>query len=61
VIAANSGDYVYPRDVRVNPGTERLYVLTAGAAVGIWDAKELFEFDLKSRRLLTPCLFPSLL
>lgn len=52
ILAANSGDYVYPSDVRFNAETSRLYVKTQGLAGGIWPTTDLFEYDLSERRLL---------
>jgi hypothetical protein len=51
-VAARSGDYVYPADVRVSSNGTILYVKTAGLGAGILHETWLFEYDLASRRQL---------
>jgi hypothetical protein len=53
VVAARSGDYVYPADVRVSPNGTTLYVKTAGLGAGIVSETWLFEYDLTSRSQLS--------
>ena len=52
VIAAQPGDYVYPGDVRVSSGNDRLYVKAHGAAGGIREETWLYEYDLRARKQL---------
>jgi len=47
------GDYIYPTDVRVNAGRDRLYVKARGSAGGIWEETWLFEYDLRNRKEVT--------
>ncbi|MGA2230801.1 MAG: hypothetical protein ABSH22_07870 [Tepidisphaeraceae bacterium] len=50
---ANAGDYVYPKEIRINPATERLFVLAEGVAMPFgWHDTQLFEFDLRMRKQL---------
>jgi hypothetical protein len=63
VPAAVPGDYVYPADVRINDGHDRLYVKASGSAGGIWEETWLYEYDLKNRRqvrkqLVDPSVLP---
>jgi hypothetical protein len=50
VVVANAGDYVYPRDVRLDGAHDLLYVKTAGLGAGLLEETLLFEYDLASRR-----------
>jgi hypothetical protein len=50
VTAVNDGDYIYPSDVRLNGGHDRVYVKTRGSAGGIWEQTWLHEYDLQNRR-----------
>ena len=52
VVAVDPGDYIYPRDVRLNGAKDRLYVKASGAAAGIWEETWLYEYDLRHRRQL---------
>ena len=53
VVAANAGDYIYPSDVRLDqPPHDFLYVKASGLGAGIWQETWLFEFDLRSQKLL---------
>ena len=52
VVAANAGDYIYPADVRVNLGKDLLYVEASGLGGGIWQETWLFDYDLRSQKLL---------
>jgi hypothetical protein len=52
-VAANSGDYIYPADVRFDHDRELLYVKTSGTpAVSFWRGPQtwVFEYDLGARR-----------
>jgi hypothetical protein len=51
-VAASSGDYVYPTDVRVSADDRVLYVKTSGLGAGIWQETWLFEYDLADRKQL---------
>jgi hypothetical protein len=49
-IAADPGDYIYPADVRLDRGNERLYVKASGSPAGFGgDQSWLFEYDLSQR------------
>jgi hypothetical protein len=49
--AANSGDYIYPADVRFAPGKDLLYIKTSGAPAAFGEPQTwLFEYDLRQRR-----------
>lgn len=50
MVAVDPGDYIYPKDVRLNDAHDRLYVKASGAAGGIWDETWLYEFDLVGRK-----------
>jgi hypothetical protein len=50
VVAVAPGDYIYPKDVRLNDAHDRLYVKASGAAAGIWAETWLYEYDLLERR-----------
>ena len=50
VIAVRPGDYIYPGDVRLNGGHNRLYVKASGLAAGIWAETWLYEYDLLKRK-----------
>ena len=50
VVAVDAGDYIYPDDVRLNEGRDRLYVKASGLAGGIWHETRLYEYDLVKRR-----------
>ena len=52
-VAASAGDYVYPSDVRMNAQGNLLYVKASGIAAGIWQETWLFEYDLRTERLVT--------
>jgi hypothetical protein len=49
-VAASSGDYVYPADLRLDAASTMLYVKTDGVAGGLWRETWLFQYDLSSRR-----------
>jgi len=50
-VAANSGDYIYPSDVRYDRELNRLYVRTSGRPPAFGgDQTWLFEYDLQRRR-----------
>lgn len=51
-VVANTGDYIYPSDVRFEPPSGRLYVIARGLAGAILYRSYLIEFDLHERRLL---------
>ena len=50
-VVANSGDYIYPSDVRIG-SPDRLYVKTSGTAAGLWRETWLFEYDLQRVKTL---------
>jgi hypothetical protein len=50
--AARPGDYIYPKDVRFDAREELLYVKADGLAGGMYRETLLFEYDLRSQRLL---------
>ncbi len=50
--ADNAGDYIYPSDVRLDPGSDLLYVKASGLAAGIWQETWLFEYDLRGQKLV---------
>jgi hypothetical protein len=50
--AVQPGDYIYPRDVRVNEARDLLYVKARGLAGGISDETWLYECDLQKRKQL---------
>ena len=49
---ADSGDYVYPSDIREDVSKEQLFVKTQGLAAGLSEETWLFQYDVGSRRLL---------
>jgi hypothetical protein len=49
---ADSGDYVYPSDIREDLSKEQLIVKTEGLAAGLSEETWLFQYDVRSRRLL---------
>lgn len=49
-IAARSGDYVYPADVRYNAENEVLFIKTSGLAGGITQQTWLFQYDLNTHQ-----------
>jgi hypothetical protein len=63
-IAANSGDYIYPADVRFAAARDLLYVKTSGAPAAFGENQTwLFEYDLRQRRqtarvLVDPTVLP---
>ena len=52
VLVVDPGDYIYPDDVRLNDGRDRLYVKASGAAGGISVETWVYEYDLVEQRLL---------
>jgi len=50
IVAANAGDYVYPRDVRLSRAHDLLYVKVAGLSGGLLEETLLYEYDLGGRR-----------
>ena len=50
IVAVKPGDYIYPKDVRLNNRRDRLFVKASGLAAGIWDETWLYEFDLLERK-----------
>ncbi len=53
VVAINPGGYIYPADLRINADHNLLYVKASGLAGGIQQQTWIFEYDLRSQRLLT--------
>ena len=52
IIAADPTDYIYPTDVRMDRHAGRLYVKANGLAVLSGEETWLFEFDVRSQRIL---------
>ena len=52
VVAVRPGDYIYPVDVRLDSLHDHLYVRASGLAAGIWQQTWLFQYDLRSKRLI---------
>jgi hypothetical protein len=52
VVAASAGDYIYPSDVRIKAQSDLLYIKASGLAGGMRQQTWLFEYDLRSERLL---------
>jgi hypothetical protein len=52
MVAARSGDYIYPKDVRLDPGHRILFIKTSGVLAWFGDPHKtlLDEFDLLARR-----------
>ena len=50
VVAVQPGDYIYPKDVRLNSSHDRLFVKASGLASGIWNETWLYEYDLLKRK-----------
>jgi hypothetical protein len=51
IIAANAGDYIYPTDVRLNSGSDTLFVKASGITAAFSQPQTwLFEYDLNSRK-----------
>lgn len=51
-IAVSPGDYIYPADLRVDLSSGLLYVKARGLAAGISKETWLFEYDLRSQKLV---------
>ena len=50
-VAANAGDYIYPADVRLDPGSDTLYIKASGITAAFSQPQTwLFEYDLNNRR-----------
>jgi hypothetical protein len=61
-VVANSGDYVYPSDVRVDNSRDIMYVKTSGLGGGLRQETWLFEYDLaKHSRLRVARVDPTVL
>lgn len=52
-VVANTGDYVYPADVRTSADNVRVYVKAEGLAGGFSQETWLFEYDLTQLKQLT--------
>jgi hypothetical protein len=51
LVAANAGDYIYPADVRLNPGSDTLFIKASGITAAFSQPQTwLFEYDLNSRK-----------
>jgi hypothetical protein len=52
MVAAGSGDYVYPKDVRLAPDHRVLFIKTSGVVPWFGNPQKtfLYEFDLQARR-----------
>lgn len=51
IVAANAGDYIYPADVRLNPGSDTLFIKASGITAAFSQPQTwLFEYDLNARR-----------
>ena len=51
LVAANAGDYIYPADVRQNPGSDTLFIKASGITAAFSQPQTwLFEYDLNSRK-----------
>jgi hypothetical protein len=46
------GDYVYPRALRIDRRTSRVYGMASGLASGIKSTTKIFGYDLAARRLV---------
>ena len=63
-IAAKSGDYIYPADVRFATGSDLVYVKTSGVRAAFGERQTwLFEYDLRQRQqtkrvLVDPTVLP---
>lgn len=42
-------DYVYPHDIRLDPDSRTLWIVTSGLAAGIWPEAHLYEYDIATR------------
>ena len=47
------GDYVYPRELRVDPRSMRAFAMASGLAGGIFQKTVIFEYDLVKRRAVS--------
>jgi hypothetical protein len=54
-VAADAGDYIYPRDVRIDAQNNLLYVRADGLAGGIRKRTILFAYSLRQHRLDKRC------
>ena len=52
VVAADPEDYVYPSDVRFDAQHDLLYVKAHGLAGGFFEQTWLFEYDVRTRRIV---------
>jgi hypothetical protein len=51
IVAADAGDYIYPTDVRLNPGGDTLFIKASGITAAFSQPQTwLFEYDLNSRK-----------
>lgn len=51
IVAANAGDYIYPTDVRLNSGSDVLFIKASGITAAFSQPQTwLFAYDLNSRK-----------
>ncbi len=51
IVAADAGDYIYPADVRLDGGSDTLFVKASGITAAFSQPQTwLFEYDLINRR-----------
>lgn len=51
IVAANAGDYIYPADVRLDPGSDILFIKASGITAAFSQPQTwLFEYDLDTRK-----------
>jgi hypothetical protein len=50
-VAANAGDYIYPADVRLDSGSDTLFIKASGITAALSQPQTwLFEYDLNNRQ-----------